>query len=360
MARAASRHKDRGCGLRRGHRVDGMLEHQHAVGGGDGHGAARTALADHDRNQRHAQRQASVSGAGNRLGLTALLGADAGIGAGRVDQRQHRQRELVGQIHQPHGLAVALRLGHAEIVPDPALGVGALLVADHDDGTVLEAADPAHDGGVLGEVAVAGHRREVIDQRVDVVEAVRPVGMARYLRLLPRRELGVSVDQRLLRLLLELRHLVSNGGRPIVAVERLQVGNLALQLGDRLLEVEIGAHCYGAIHSCVLPCSGSNGLFILDISCQARATRNAAHMTTANANSPATNTGKSQRSVANSWRQSHPAPARMGRHRLCREASARHIRHQAKTRKQAHSCMICLGYSEKVSHHVIRGSPGCS
>jgi hypothetical protein len=55
-----------------------------------------------------------------------------GIGAGRVDQRDHRQAEPVGQVHQAHRLAVALGPGHAEIPFDPGCRVVALLVADHD------------------------------------------------------------------------------------------------------------------------------------------------------------------------------------------------------------------------------------
>ena len=76
----------------------------------------------------------------------------------------------------------------------------------------------------------------------DVVEAMRPVGMARDLRLLPRRELGVGVDEGLLRLLLQLRHLLGDGhGIVVAAVDGLELGDLAFQLGDRLLEVQIGA-----------------------------------------------------------------------------------------------------------------------
>ena len=71
-------------------------------------------------------------------------------------------------------------------------------MADHHDGAAAEAAEPADDRLVLGEVAVAGQRREVLDQRVDVVEAMRALGMARHLRLLPGRELGVGVDEGLL------------------------------------------------------------------------------------------------------------------------------------------------------------------
>ena len=162
---------------------------------GDGDGAARAALADDHRDQRHAEREAAVRRARDGLGLAALLGADAGIGAGRVDQRDDGHVELVGHLHQAHGLAIALGLGHAEVVADAALGVGALLVADDHDRAAAEAAEPADDGLVLGEVAVAGERREVLDQRADVVEAVRALGMARHLRLLPGRQLAVGVDE---------------------------------------------------------------------------------------------------------------------------------------------------------------------
>ena len=243
MARARVAPQDRGGGFRRGDRVDGVLEHQHAVGGGDGDGAAGAALADDHGDQRHAERQAAVGRAGDGLGLAALLRADAGVGAGGVDQREHRQAESVGEVHQPHGLAIALRLRHAEVVLDAALGVGALLVADHHHRAAAEAAEPAHDGRVLGEVAVAGQRREILDQRIDVVEAMRPVGMARDLRLLPGRELGIGVDERLMRLLLQLRRPLRRwrrNRRP--PLERPELGDLALELGDRLLEIEIGAN----------------------------------------------------------------------------------------------------------------------
>jgi len=175
------------------------------------------------------------------FGLTALFRVYPGICAGRIDETKQWTFKLLSNLHYPEGLAVALRLRHAEIVPDAALGIGTLLVADHDDGAVLEAADPAHDGGVLGEVAVARKRREVRDQRVHIVEAMRPIGMPRHLGLLPRRELGVGVDQRLLRLVLELRHLFGDGRGTIVAVDRPELGDLAFELGDRLFEIVIGA-----------------------------------------------------------------------------------------------------------------------
>jgi len=52
-------------------------------------------------------RQASVERA-IASGLSAFLGADAGVGAGRIDDRQHRDAEPVGHLHQPDRLAGSL------------------------------------------------------------------------------------------------------------------------------------------------------------------------------------------------------------------------------------------------------------
>ena len=141
-----------------------MLQHQHAVGGGDRDGAARAALADDDRDIGHAEREAGLGRAGDGLGLAALLGLDAGKGARGVDQRDDRQVEAVGELHQPHRLAVALGPRHAEIVLDAAVGVGALFLADDADRAAAEPAEAADDRLVLAEGAVAGERREIGDQ----------------------------------------------------------------------------------------------------------------------------------------------------------------------------------------------------
>ena len=149
-------------------------------------GAARAALADDHRDIGHAEREAGVGRAGDRLGLAALLGVDAGKGAGGVDQRNHRQAETVGEFHQPRRLAVALGPRHAEIVPQAAFGVGALLLADDADGCAAEPAEAADDGLVLAELAVAGERREIgqelarrIRRNAAAPDAARPVSSAR-------------------------------------------------------------------------------------------------------------------------------------------------------------------------------------
>ena len=64
-------------------------------------------------------------------------------------------------------------------------------------GLAAEAAEAADDGLVLAEGAVAGQRRELLDQRGAVVLEMRPLRMARHQRLLPGRQRGIEVLQRL-------------------------------------------------------------------------------------------------------------------------------------------------------------------
>ncbi len=49
--------QDGGAAFRRDHRVDRVLQHVDAVGRGDGERPARAAFADHDADQRHAERR---------------------------------------------------------------------------------------------------------------------------------------------------------------------------------------------------------------------------------------------------------------------------------------------------------------
>ena len=204
--------------------------------------AARPALADDRGDQRHAEREAFLGRAGDRLGLAALLGLDPGKGAGRVDQGHHRQAEPVGQLHQPDRLAIALGLGHAEIVLEPGGGVVAFLMADQHHPAAADPRQAADDRRVVGEIAVAGQRHEILDQPGDIILEMRPLGMARDLRLLPRRQLGIGVAQQLARLGLEP---VDLGVDVESAAARglAQLGDAGLELGDRLFEIEIGQHC---------------------------------------------------------------------------------------------------------------------
>ena len=77
-------------------------------------------------------------------------------------KREHRQLEAVGEVHQPHGLAVALRARDAEIVLDAGGGVVALLVAEHQTGAPAKAAEAADDRLVVAKIAVALQLDEVV------------------------------------------------------------------------------------------------------------------------------------------------------------------------------------------------------
>src|SRR6185437_1520951 len=203
--------------------------------------AARAALADDGGDQRHLDLETGLDGARDRLGLAARLGVDAGIGARGVDERQNRQTEMIRQLHQAPRLAIALGPRHAEIVPHARIGVGALFMRDHHHRLIAEPAEPADNGAVLGEGAVARERREIGDQPVDDVEPVRPVGMTRDLHLLPRRQPGIDLVQLPVELGLEPLYLV--GDVEIGRVRQMpQLLDLVFELGDGFFEIEIVFH----------------------------------------------------------------------------------------------------------------------
>ena len=104
-----------------------------------------------------------------------------------------------------------------------------------------EPAQAADDGAVLAVEPVAGERREILDQRLGIVLEMRPVGVARDLGLLPGGELGVGLRQQLGGAALEPDDLV--GDVELAAVgEQAQLLDLALELEDRLFEVEERGH----------------------------------------------------------------------------------------------------------------------
>ena len=163
-----------------------MFEHHHDIAGRQRDRAARTALADHRRDHRHAERKARLGRARDRLGLPALLGLDAGKRAVGVDQRHDGQAEAIGELHQANRLAIALGLAHPEIVLQPARGIVAALVTDHEDAAPAKRRKAAEDRLIVTERAVAREQHEILEQASDIVLEMRPLAVARDLRLLPR------------------------------------------------------------------------------------------------------------------------------------------------------------------------------
>ena len=116
---------------------------------------------------------------------------------------------------------------------------------DQHDPAAVDPGEAADDRRVVGEGAVAGERHEIVGEPGDIILEMRPLGMARDLRLLPRRQLGIGVAQQLGRLGLEPADLGVDVD--VAAARRLaQLGDAGLELGDRLFEIEVGRHGRGA------------------------------------------------------------------------------------------------------------------
>ena len=156
-----------------------------------------------DGDHRHSEREAFLGRSRDGFSLTPLLRLHAGKGARRIDQRDDRNAEPVGEAHQSDGLPIALRLGHAEIVLEPRSGVVAFLMTDQHHAAPVDAREAADDRGIVGEGAITRQRQEILREPRHIILEVRAFRVTRDLRLLPRRQLGVGVAQQLVRLGLE-------------------------------------------------------------------------------------------------------------------------------------------------------------
>ena len=166
--------QDRRTAFRRDHRVGAVLQHQYPVADADRQRATGTALADHHADHRYPQPAHLEQVAGDGLALSTLLGADAGIGPRRVDEGQYRQPEALGQLHQSQRLAIAFRARHAEVAVNLLLGVAPFLMADHQYRLAVQPRQPADDGMIVGEGAVAVQFLKVGEQSFHIVQGVRP------------------------------------------------------------------------------------------------------------------------------------------------------------------------------------------
>jgi len=172
--------------------------------------------------------------------MAAFFGVDAGIRAGRVDKCEHRELELLGRLHETQGLAVSLRLAHAEVARRAFLRVAALLVADHHARYAVEACETAHDRQVIRKMPVAVKLDEIGEDLVDVVERVGTLRMPCDLGDLPRRQVAVDVLGELLALLAELIDFFRNVDRRF-GLHITQFFDLGFEFSNGLLEVEEGS-----------------------------------------------------------------------------------------------------------------------
>src|SRR5215212_6189436 len=81
-----------------------------------------------------------------------------------------------------------------------------------------------------------------ITQMLSPLKRPKPLRMAGDLRLLPRRQLGIEVAQRLRGLGFKPADIVGYIGCVARGLHRAQFLDLGLKLGHRLFKVEIGAH----------------------------------------------------------------------------------------------------------------------
>ncbi len=158
--------------------VPGVLHHGEAVAHADAQGAAGAAFADDDADDGDFEAGHFAEVDGDGFGDAAFFGADAGVGAGGIDEGDDGEVEFFGELHFGEGLAVAFGVGAAEVAGDFFLGVAALVVADEHDLVAADAADAGDDGFVIAEGAVAVEFVEVFDDHVDVVAGLRARGVA--------------------------------------------------------------------------------------------------------------------------------------------------------------------------------------
>jgi len=113
--------------------------------------APPNAFAGDHRDRRHAQPRHFENIARNGFGLPALLGAEAGIGAGKVNEADDGPRKLLRDLHAAQRLAIALGVGHAEVALDALLDAAALAVADHHHFIVAQPRHAARHGFVVAK-----------------------------------------------------------------------------------------------------------------------------------------------------------------------------------------------------------------
>jgi hypothetical protein len=84
---------------------------------------------------------------------------------------------------------------------------------DQHDATAVDPRQAAHNRRIIREGAIAGERNEVVRDAGDIILEMRALGVARDLRLLPRRQLRIGVAE--------------------------QLGGLRFQLGDLRIDVDV-------------------------------------------------------------------------------------------------------------------------
>ena len=189
--------QDRRAPLRGNDRVDRVLQHHDPVGYAQRQRPAASPFSRDDGHDRHPESGHGEQVSGNGPGLAALLGSDAGVGAWRIDKRDDRAFEFLGQLHQSQGFPIAFRIGHTEIPFHPFLETLSFFMTDDANGPAPERGKSTDDGLVVAEGAITVEFDKVFAHVLHIVQDRRALGMAGDLRLLPGGQVAEDVLLRL-------------------------------------------------------------------------------------------------------------------------------------------------------------------
>ena len=222
-----------------------MLEHQQAIGHPDAQGTAGSTFTDHGGDHRNTQAEHLPQVDGDRFTLALLFGLKAGIGPGGIDERENRQAEAIGMIHQPHRFAVSTRSRHPEIAGDVLFGVAAFLMADQHHGSIAHPADTADQGLIVVTATIAVQFNPVVAEHLDEIQRARTLRMTGDLNFLsgsqPLKDLLTPTGREAFQLLKLLRDVDFR-----ISGQLTDLLNLLLQLDERFFELKQGATGHGS------------------------------------------------------------------------------------------------------------------
>ena len=128
---------------------------------------------------------------------------------------------------------------HPEVAGDLLARVAPFLVADDDDPLLLEAREATDHRGVVAEEPIAVELDEIVEQELDEIARVRPLGVPRQLCALPGRQARVGPLAQARQSFFELRDLLAGLRDVFLGLER---GDPVLEIEQRLLEVKRVRH----------------------------------------------------------------------------------------------------------------------
>src|SRR5207248_1455662 len=114
-----------------------------------------------------------------------LFGAQSGVCAGDIYEREDRARELLRNVHRTQCLPVTLRIRQSEIPVDLLLGIAAFLRSNQQHFLTVESRHAANHGRIIGKTPVAMDFAEISEDFLYVIEKIRALRVAGQLSFDP-------------------------------------------------------------------------------------------------------------------------------------------------------------------------------